>query len=362
LSQAALINCWFSSACSFAPGFRAVAVLAGRGLGRVVEAADELVTAVGEIACADGLDLAAPSLPHAAVAKATAVRTAREQADLIGRAYERGVVTYRWLALRQVAEGTLAAMTASLGDDGSVFLVSANDPRAVAATEAIQAGDLPALERMLAADPWLAAARIGDWDCYRTLLHAATDWPGHFPNGPAVVERLVAAGADVNAHSQFSSHTETPLHWAASSDDVDVLDALLDAGADIEAPGAVLGGGGALADACGFGNWAAARRLVERGARTRLSDAAALGLLDRVKAIFADEPSPDRDVITMAFWNACHGGQRATAEYLLDRGAEINWIGWDDKTPLDLVDEASQPELATWLRARGGKHVAELRE
>jgi hypothetical protein len=251
-------------------------------------------------------------------------------------------------------------MSASVGDENPVRLVSADDPRALAATKAVQAGDLAALERMLAADPWLATARIGDWDCYRTLLHAATDWPGHFPNGPAVVERLVVAGADVNAHSCFSSHTETPLHWAASSDDVAVLDALLDAGADIEAPGAVLGGGSALADASGFGNWAAARRLVERGARTRLSDAAALGLLDRVEADFAEGSGPDREVITMAFWNACHGGQRATAEYLLDGGADINWIGWDDKTPLDLVDEASQPELATWLRAQGAKHAKEL--
>jgi ankyrin repeat protein len=252
-------------------------------------------------------------------------------------------------------------MSAPVDDDDLVRLVPADDPRAVAATAAVQAGDLGALERMLAADPWLTTARIGDWDCYRTLLHVATDWPGHFPNGPAVVERLVAAGADVNAHSRFSSHTETPLHWAASSDDVAVLDALLDAGADLEAPGAVLGGGSPLADACGFGNWAAARRLVERGARTRLSDAAALGLLDRVEAVFAEGSGPDREVITMAFWNACHGDQRATAEYLLDRGADINWIGWDDKTPLDLVDEASQPELASWLRAQGAKHAEELR-
>jgi hypothetical protein len=252
-------------------------------------------------------------------------------------------------------------MSAPIGDDDLLRLVPADDPRAVAATEAVQAGDLAALERMLAADPWLATARIGDWDCYRTLLHAATDWPGHFPNGPSVVERLVAAGADVNAHSRFSSHTETPLHWAASSDDVAVLDALLDAGADIEAPGAVLGGGSPLADACGFGNWAAARRLVERGARTLLSDAAALGLLDRVETAFGEGSGPDREVITMAFWQACHGGQQATADFLLDRGADINWIGWDDKTPLDLVDEASQPELATWLRSHGARRAEELK-
>jgi uncharacterized protein len=258
-----------------------------------------------------------------------------------------------------VQPDTLSVVTTS--DEDPVRTVAANDPRAVAATKAVQAGDLAALESLLAANPWLATARIGDAECYRTLLHAATDWPGNFPNGPAVVQRLVAAGADVNAHSQFSSHTETPLHWAASSDDVGVLDALLDAGADIEAPGAVLGGGTPLADACGFGNWAAARRLVERGARTRLSDAAALGLLDQVEAVFAEQPGPDPQVITQSFWNACHGGQLGTAEYLHDHEADINWIGWDDKTPLDLVDETAQPELAAWLRAQGAKTVAELR-
>lgn len=236
----------------------------------------------------------------------------------------------------------------------------ADDPRAVAAAAAVQTGDLAELDRLLAADPWLAKARIGNEDGYRTLLHAATDWPGHFPNGPAVVQRLIAAGADVNVHSRFSAHTETPLHWAASSDDVAVLDALLDAGADIEATGAVLGGGSPLADACGFGNWTAARRLVERGAHTRLSDAAALGLLDRVEAFFAKGSKPDPRVITQALWSACHGGQRSTAEYLLERGAEINWIGWDEKTPLDVVDENAAPDLAAWLRARGAKHANEL--
>jgi Ankyrin repeat len=114
-------------------------------------------------------------------------------------------------------EDTLTTVTTEPDMEPPIRIVAADDPRVVAATEAVQAGDLEALD-------------------------AATDWPGHFPNGPAVVKRLVAAGADVNAHSRFSSHTETPLHWAASSDDVAVLDALLDVGADIEAPGAVLGG------------------------------------------------------------------------------------------------------------------------
>jgi len=41
----------------------------------------------------------------------------------------------------------------------------------------------------------------------------------------------------------------------ASSDDIEVLDALLDAGADIEASGAVIAGGTPLADATAFAQW-----------------------------------------------------------------------------------------------------------
>ena len=63
---------------------------------------------------------------------------------------------------------------------------------------------------------------------------------------------LVDAGADVDARYE-GVHKQTPLHWAASSDDVDALDALLDSGADIEAPGAFNGVGGPLDNAVGFG-------------------------------------------------------------------------------------------------------------
>jgi ankyrin repeat protein len=240
-----------------------------------------------------------------------------------------------------------------------VALIPADDPLALEATAAVQTGDLDALERLLATHPELATAQIGDDGCSRTLLHAATDWPGHFPNGPAVVARLVQAGADVNARWVGDPAPETPLHWAASSNDVAVLDALLDAGADIEATGAVLGGGSPLADACGFGNWEAAHRLVARGARTRLKDAAALGLLDRVQAAFASTSPLQRDEITQAFWSACHGGQRQTAAYLLDRGADLNWIGWDGLTPLDAATRSNVDDIIELLRSRGAKSSTE---
>jgi ankyrin repeat protein len=130
-------------------------------------------------------------------------------------------------------------------------------------------------------------------------------------------------------------HEETPLHWAASCNDVAVLDALLDAGADIEAPGSVLGGGPPLSDATGFAQWDAARRLVQRGARTTLADHATLGMMEALEHDFTNEqPTPDE--IHRAFWGACHGGQRAAAELLLAHGADINWLpGWERVTPLD---------------------------
>jgi uncharacterized protein len=76
---------------------------------------------------------------------------------------------------------------------------------------------------------------------------------------------LVDAGADPNAPVGGSWHAETPLHWAASSDDVEVAEALLDAGTDFEAQGGSIGGGTPPDDAVGYGQWRVARRLVERG-------------------------------------------------------------------------------------------------
>ena len=100
--------------------------------------------------------------------------------------------------------------------------IGKNDPLGVTVIKAIHSGDLDGLRRLLDDNPGLATARIDG----RTLLHLAADWPGHFPNGAAVVTALIAAGADPNASAQENSVDETPLHWAASSDDVAVLDAL----------------------------------------------------------------------------------------------------------------------------------------
>ena len=236
-----------------------------------------------------------------------------------------------------------------------------DEPVGRATVDAIQQGNVDALKHLLHQHSGLASARIGGerGTCHadkmgRTLLHVATDWPGHFPNAPATVALLIDAGADVNA-GFIGPHTETPLHWAASSDDTDVIDVLLDKGADIEAPGSVIGGGTPLADAVAFGQWNAARRLIERGAQSTLWQSAALGLMDRVTQAFDLNTAPSDQDITTAFWCACHGGQRLSVEYLLDRGADINWIGFDKLTPLDAARRSGAQELARWLVTQGAQ-------
>jgi ketosteroid isomerase-like protein len=230
-------------------------------------------------------------------------------------------------------------------------LLRADGPMARNVTEIIHGGDTAALAALLREHPTLAGARIGDPQRgqSRTLLHVLTDWPGHFPDAAGKIAALAAAGADVNA--RFAGpHGETPLHWAASSDDIDALDALLDAGADIEADGAVIGGGTAMADAVAFGQWNAARRLLERGADTNLWQAAALGLVDRVRAELAGTPPPTHEDLDNALWCAAHGGQRQTAELLLERGADPGWIGHDDLTAAQAAERSEGHELAAWLR------------
>jgi uncharacterized protein len=238
-----------------------------------------------------------------------------------------------------------------------VIVIAADDPLAVEATQVVQAGDLDRLAQLLQEHPSLATAHIGVCadGMSRTLLHAATDWPGHFPNNAAVVQSLIDAGADVNA--RFTGpHTETPLHWAASSDDAEVIDVLLDNGAEIEAPGAVIAGGTPLADATAFGQWNAARRLIERGARSNLFESATLGLLDRIEPLFESVTPPTADDATRAFWGACHGGQLATAQYLLGHGADLDWVSsWDATTPLGAARRSEATDVVDWLVALGAR-------
>lgn len=242
-------------------------------------------------------------------------------------------------------------------DDQWILDALVDNPVHQAAIVAVHEGHVAALQSLLLAHPGLASTRLARRDG-RTLLHVATDWPSHFPNVADVIAALVAGGADPDTPS-LGEHAETPLHWAASSNDVAALDALLDAGADINAAGAVIAGGTPMADATAFGQWDAARRLLERGAVTNLFEAAALGLTREVQR-HLDTNHPTHDTITSSFWGACHGGHLTTASLLLDHGADLTWIGYDGLTPLDAARRSPGEGVVAWLQARGATGADEI--
>lgn len=231
------------------------------------------------------------------------------------------------------------------------------DPVAVELIAAIHAGDLDTLRRIVAERRELASAHMigrhgieGGW---RTPLHAATDWPGYFPAAPAAVALLLEAGADPNDDTG-GDHPETPLHWAASTDDVDVAVVLIDHGAKLETPGGSIGT--PLDNAIGYACWHVARLLVARGARVdKLWHAASLGMLERIEQLLTERPGT-ADQVSQAFWHACAGGQRRAAEYLLARGADLNWVpDYAEGTPLDAAASPGtrRENVVSWLRDQG---------
>ena len=222
----------------------------------------------------------------------------------------------------------------------------------------IKAGDMDSLQKLLDAHPGLAAAQIKDDRGSKTVLHVVTDWPGFFANGPAVVKMLISAGADPNVRTEGGGFAETPLHWAASSDDVEVAEALIAGGADMEAGGASIAGGTTLNNAVGYGCWRVARLLIERGAKVQKPwIAAALGMTSLTASFFKDGSAPPTEELNHAFWHACRGGYRRTAEYLLAKGADLNWIpDYATETALQVASsgtDTGREALVKWLRANG---------
>ncbi|HXQ73088.1 MAG TPA: ankyrin repeat domain-containing protein [Pyrinomonadaceae bacterium] len=219
------------------------------------------------------------------------------------------------------------------------------------AMKAISEGDVEKLRALVVEEPSLATSR--STRSHPTLLQClALDANGN-PNGRAMAEVLIEAGAELNE----------PLGAAASIGNREVAELLLDQGAAIDGTG----GWSPLEEALYWNNQNVVTLLLERGAKVQnLRTAAALGRIDLIESYFntdgslkpeagqidwpfgncktiaaSNHPpagkqslsdnvnawSQDRQgIINNAFVYACMHGHIEAAQLLLDKGAEINTV------------------------------------
>ncbi|NKB72585.1 MAG: hypothetical protein GKR89_36375 [Candidatus Latescibacteria bacterium] len=153
----------------------------------------------------------------------------------------------------------------------------------------------------------------------------------------------------------YSHNTGMPLHVAISCGNVEIVNALLDRGVDVNETDAR----GRTALHHGLNKPDIVSRLLERGAELDIWAAAGMGAADRVAALLAENPdladAPQKDGITPIFW-AARKGDPATVQLLLDHGVELNRIvhrWWYEWIPLFAALQGNHEEAARLMLEAG---------
>jgi RNA polymerase sigma factor (sigma-70 family) len=217
-------------------------------------------------------------------------------------------------------------------------------------------GESAGVARRLDAEPGLASARDG-WG--RTpLLWAAHG--GHV----AAMEPLRAAGADIHARAE---HGWSALHLAAEFGHVAAVQRLLEWGAEREA--SLVGGWTPIHSAAAAGHGETVAILARHGGAVDLFTAAALGWIDRARALLERDPELVHARLGIGLTPlqmAARAGRLAMARFLLERGAALDVIaaldlGWRQQIPAllrdrpALVDDRGGPWGATPLHYAAGR-------
>lgn len=206
---------------------------------------------------------------------------------------------------------------------------------------AIDAGDFELFERALSDDPALARADLA-WDGggpVQTALIYLIQAPfhGRCPGGhqSAMLQSLLAAGADADWDPLADPRGETPLMTAVSLYETDLVRALLEHGVDLERRGGVIGGGTALDNGVHFSASREVDLLRANGARcSSLAVAAGAGAFDEVLRRHGTGEALD----ATALWLASINERMDIVDWLLDAGVDpssmvegaslLHWVAW----------------------------------
>lgn len=271
------------------------------------------------------------------------------------------------------------------------------DPLAREAVAMIDAGDVPALERLLAVHPELVQDRFeyrgeGDEGYFRKpyLLWFVAENPvrnGALPKNIAEVTRTILETAERQGVESLREQLDYTLALVCSGRVAreceaqrELIDLLADAGADPD---------GALVPALAHREIAAAERLLERGARLTLTAAVCTERRDDVARLVQEAGADERQAALAA---AALYGQADALALLLDGGVNLNAysppgfhsnatalhhavssgsldavkvlveagadLGTRDRiyqgTPLDWAEYLQHPEIAAYLREQEG--------
>jgi ankyrin repeat protein len=208
-----------------------------------------------------------------------------------------------------------------------------------AAADAIVAGDMTALQRLLRDDAELVRARSGR-EHNATLLHyvSANGVEGYRQkspkNAPQVARLLLEAGADVDAEADVYGSGCTTLGLVATSSpprdagvQLPLIDALLEFGARMDHPGSTGHNSGLIRGCLANGCPEAAEYLVERGAPLDFAGAAGTGQLDAVRRFFtngAANESVSPAQLSEGLAMAAAYGHADVVEFLLDSGIDVD--------------------------------------
>jgi ankyrin repeat protein len=199
------------------------------------------------------------------------------------------------------------------------------------AVDAIITGDLETLKLLLQKNPALIKARSVRWHGSMLLHYVGANGVEDFrqqtpSNAVEILEYLLEAGADVNAEAGMYGGGSTTFGLAATSIWpakagvlVPMLETLLRAGANI-------GGEGSVRACLANGRPEAAAALVRFGAQLDLEEAAGVGSMDVVKTYFTDDgklkDASLRQKMEAGMMWACEFGQFEVVKFFLDAGLD----------------------------------------